>query len=177
MVTLWLTDAAGPGAAEEFLEEVRPGAFPIPRHFARLECIVRGVDFWKTIDRLLRSVRAPADTYGNSLRNQVALTILSSCRFWELAPILSVANDSFWFEEVRIAEIGYYTAQVPPQVPPVELPLLLRKDKDRIQSLSSPWTPQELLLITVLNWVDVCGAVGAPLLLGASPPDPPSTPL
>ena len=34
MTTLWLTDAAGPSAAKEFLEEVRPGAFPIPRHLA-----------------------------------------------------------------------------------------------------------------------------------------------
>ena len=44
MTTLWLTDAAGPGAAEGFLAEVRPGAFPIPRHYARLESIVQGVD-------------------------------------------------------------------------------------------------------------------------------------
>ena len=67
---------------------------------------MRGDAFWQMVHRLLVEVRAPADTYGNSVKNQVAITLLGTCCFWELGPILSVPIDTFWFEEVREAEIG-----------------------------------------------------------------------
>jgi len=137
MVSLWITDAAGPGAAEAYQAEIRPGSFPIPRHFSRLEKFVQGDSFWEMVDRIMELARAPADTFGNSLRNQVAITILSTVRFWELAPILSVAIDTFWFEQVRQPEIGYHKERVPPVI----LPALLYKDKDRVQGLSLTWTP------------------------------------
>jgi len=139
-VSLWITDAAGPGAAEAYQAEIRPGSFPIPRNFSRLEKIVQGDSFWEMIDRILGLAGAPADTYGNSVKNQVAITILSTVRFWELAPIPSVAIDTFWFEQVRQPDTGYHLDRVPPVV----LPSLLLRDRDRVSGLSHTWSPASI---------------------------------
>ena len=140
MVTLWITDAAGPAAAEGYQAETRPGSFPIPRHFSHLDKLVRGDSFWEMVDRLLDQAKAPADTFGNSLRNQVGLTILQTADFWELGPILSAAIDSFWFEQVRVSELGYDSDRVPPVV----LPSLLRKDRRWVANLSHTWSPSAI---------------------------------
>ena len=84
--------------------------------------------------------RRSEPAYGNSANgSQVAITLLGTCRFWELPLALLVATGTFWFKEVREAEVGYYQDRVPAVI----LPSLFYKDRERMHGLSRMWTPGE----------------------------------